>query len=452
MMIQTLLDRFTQQTPVAVMVRAMLANVWSDQKIDDIFRNTAVRQKDGDLLFSTVVNLLHLAVFKIKPSLHSAYKSRREEVGFSITAIYDKLAGAELTVSRQLVKQTADSMREIYDALGTPRRVILPGYDVRVLDGSHLRATEHRLDVHRMINGAPLPGQALVVLDPQRQLIEDMYPDECGHKQERLILHELINDLQPGIVWYADRNFCTSVFLQEIALAKSWFVIRRHASFSYTEVNKRIKVGRTSTGTVYEQAVIHEDSHGSKLSLRKIVIELDEPTSDGDTVIELLTNLPVDVSGSVIADSYRSRWSIEGVFGELTLSLNGEINTLAYPPAAIIAYALALISFNVLTLVRASVEVVHGKETADSMSTYHMAEEVSSTDQGMMIAIPLTSWQRKFGSLRPPEMADELKRMAREVEIRRYRKSARGPKKPKAKRTGSFQHVSTQKLLAQQKR
>ena len=140
------------------------------------------------------------------------------------------------------------------------------------------------------------------------------------------------------------------------------------------------------------------------------------------------------------------------VFGELTLSLNGEIDTLAYPPAAIIAYSLALVSFNLLTLVRASVEVVHGQETADSMSTYHMAEEVSATDQGMVIAIPMANWQKKFGNLKPPEMADELKRMAREVQIRRYRKSPRGPKKPKENHTGSFQHVSTYKLLSQQKR
>lgn len=105
-----------------------------------------------------------------------------------------------------------------------------------------------------------------------------------------------------------------------------------------------------------------------------------------------------------------------------------------------------------MTLVRASVEVVHGSATADAMSAYYMAEEVASTDQGMMIAIPLDAWKRRFGNLEPAELADELKRMAREVEIRRYRKSQRGPKKPKAKRTGSRQHVSTQKLLAQQKR
>ncbi len=138
------------------------------------------------------------------------------------------------------------------------------------------------------------------------------------------------------------------------------------------------------------------------------------------------------------------------MFGELTLSLRGEINTLTYPPAAIIAYALALISYNVLTLVRASVEVVQGQETADSMSCYHMAEEVSSTDQGMTIAIPLKDWKKRFGKLSSVDMAEELKRMAREVQIRRYRKSTRGPKKPKTKRTGSRQHVSTQKLLTQQ--
>lgn len=139
-----------------------------------------------------------------------------------------------------------------------------------------------------MINDAPLPGQALVVLGPQRQLIEDMYPNECGHVHERMILHELIDELQAGVVWFADRNFCTSVFLQEIALAKSWLVIRRHASFSSTEVGKQTRVGRTPTGTVYEHAVVHEDFHGGKLSLRKVVIELDKPTRDGDTMIELI--------------------------------------------------------------------------------------------------------------------------------------------------------------------
>lgn len=81
-----------------------------------------------------------------------------------------------------------------------------------------------------------------------------------------------------------------------------------------------------------------------------------------------------------------------------------------------------------------------------------MEEEVSSTDQGMTIAIPVNDWRTRFGGLKPVEMAEELKRMAREVQLRRYRKSPRGPKKPKTKRTGSYQHVSTQKLLSQQKR
>ena len=185
---------------------------------------------------------MHLAIFKIKPSLHSAYINRREELDATIAAVYDKIAGAELAVSRQLVKQTAASMRQIHDALGTPRRVIIPGYEARVLDGSHLRATERCLNVHRMMNGAPLPGQALVVLDPQRQLIEDMYPDACGHTQERLILHELINDLQPGLV-------CQSKLLHErfssVNLLSKKLVCHSSSRQFFVHRSRQMRAGRS---------------------------------------------------------------------------------------------------------------------------------------------------------------------------------------------------------------
>lgn len=76
----TVLERFEKQAPVAVMARAILAHVFGDRKIDEIFADTAERQRQGSLLFSSVVGLLHLAVLKAKPSLHSAYVSCREEV------------------------------------------------------------------------------------------------------------------------------------------------------------------------------------------------------------------------------------------------------------------------------------------------------------------------------------------------------------------------------------
>ena len=450
-MLEALLQRFEVQAPVATMVRATMANVLAPAQLDEIFRDTAVQQREGELLFSSVVGLLHLAVLKTKPSLHAAYQSQHEELGVSVKSVYEKLAHVELPVTRELVRRTATGMRNVLEALGSPPREVLPGYRVRVLDGSHLRATERRLDEQRMLNGAPLPGQALVVLDPQRMLIEDIIPSEDGHSQERLLLHELVEDLRPGDVWIADRNFCTSMWLREIALNKSWFIIRQHGSFIVEELNRPVRIGRTSKAQVFEQRVQHVDEDEDALLMRRITIKLYEPTADGETEIVILSNLPDSVEAVPISEAYGDRWSIEGVFGELTLSLNGEINTLAYPPSALLAYALALVTYNLLSVVRGAVAAVQGEATSEAMSTYYMAEEIASTHHGMGIALPWDDWFSRFGNLQPASLAEELKRMAAHVQLRRYRKHPRGPKKLPPTRTGSYQHVSTKRLLDQRK-
>ena len=446
-MIDAVLQRFEVRAPVATMVRATMANVLGSDRLDEIFRESAVQQREGQLLFSSVAGLLHLAVLKTKPSLNAAYKAQHEELGVSIKSVYDKLAHVELPVTRELVCRTANQMRSVLDSLGNRPREVLPGYRVRILDGSHLRATERRLDVHRMLNGAPLPGQALVVLDPQRMLIEDVIPCEDGHSQERAILHELVEDLRPGDVWIADRNFCTNMWLREIALNESWFIIRQHAQLEVEEVTDLAPAGKTATGELFEQRVQHVDAHGELLEMRRIVLKLSEPTADGETEIVLLTNLPRSVKAARVADAYKERWTIEGVFGELTLSLNGEINTLSYPPAALLAYALALVTYNLLTVVKAAVAAVQGEETAEAMSMYYMADEIGSTQQGMEIALPWKEWLERYGNLSPPALSEELKRVAGHIQLRKYQKQPRGKKKPPTKRTGSYQHVSTKQLL-----
>ena len=280
--------------------------------MDEIFRDTAVQQREGELLFSSVAGLLHLAVLKAKLSLHAAYQAQHEELGVSVRSVYEKLAHVELPVTHELVRRTAIGMSNVLGALGNQPREVPPGYHVRVLDGSHLRATERRLDVHRMLNGAPLPGQALVVLDPQRMLIEDMIPCEDGHSQERLLLHELVEDLRPGDVWIADRNFCTSVWLREIVVNKSWFIIRQHGGFVVEELTRPVRAGRTPKGQVFEPRVQHIDAHGETLLMRRITIKLKEPTADGETEIVILRNLPESVAAVPIAEAYKNRWSIEG--------------------------------------------------------------------------------------------------------------------------------------------
>ena len=139
---------------------------------------------------------------------------------------------------------------------------------------------------------------------------------------------------------------------------------------------------------------------------------LDKPTRDGDTELHLLTNVPAkDARAKVIAELYRRRWTIETAFQELEATLNGEINTLGYPKAALFAFCVALVAYNVLSTLKAALRSVHGEEVvAEEVSGYYVADEIQMTHRGMMIAIPEDEWV-VFHDLTPVELAGVLVRV-----------------------------------------
>jgi IS4 transposase len=326
---------------------------------------------------------------------------------------------------------------------------LLPGFTVRILDGNHLAATEHRIEELRDIAAGPLPGQVLAVFDPDRRLIVDAFPCEDGHAQERSLLLDVLDSMQPREVWIGDRNFCTALFLFQTAANGAYFVVRQHATnVRWEPVGKRRRVGRVDTGIVYQQRVDIIDDWGGRVSVRRITIKLDEPTEDGNKEIHLLTNLPNRVKGTRIAQAYRSRWKLEGAFGELATALHCEIKSLGYPPAALFAFGVGLMAYNVLSVVRTAMAVAHG-EAADDISAYYVADEIRGMSRGMKVAIPDQRWQRQFGKLTAYQMSNILLKLAKKVDLRSYRKSRRGPKKPPKKRI-KFKgkgHVSTARIL-----
>jgi len=96
---------------------------------------------------------------------------------------------------------------------------------------------------------------------------------------------------------------------------------------------------------------------------------------------------------------------------------------------------------------------VHGAECIDQeLSLYYVANDIAQTYHGMMIAIPEHEWQ-VFSRMRPAAMVATLKELAQKVRLKAYRKSVRGPKKPRPKRanTTKVSHVSTAKLLRNRK-
>ncbi len=262
----------------------------------------------------------------------------REALAVSITAVYDKLAGLELEVSAALVRDSAQRLAPVIEALGGKAPVWLAGYRVLILDGNHLSGTEHRLEPLRRRRAAALPGQALVVLDPALMLIVDVLPWEDAYAQERSLLEQMLPKVQPRDLWIDDRNFCTTKFLFGIHRRQGCFLVRQHASTLHWEwLGQRRSRGRVPTGRVCEQTVRLDDPDtGESLLARRITVALDKPTRDGQKEVHLLTNLPVEAANAKQgATLYQERWTIERVFQDLTVALACEINTLGYPKAAL---------------------------------------------------------------------------------------------------------------------
>ncbi len=278
-----------------------------------------------------------------------------------------------------------------------------------------------------------LPGQVIAVLDPDRMLVVDAFPCEDGHAQERSLFPELLETVQAKEVWIADRNFCTRSFLLGIAGRQGYFVIREHQNLLTQALSELEEVGKNETGRLFEQMVQITDEQGNSIQIRRVVIRLETPTRHGDTEVAILTNLPISLAdGAIVAMLYLKRWTVEGLFQVVTDSFNCEIKTLGYPRAALFVFCVALVSFNILSTVKAALKVVHGINKIEAgLSDYYLVEEVQGTFRGMMIALP-APLRIPCIQMSPVQFALRLQDWAVLVNLKRFSSSPRGPKKPKA--------------------
>lgn len=448
MILKDAFKQFAKKTPVCVMVRATIENVLSADRLDAVFEENSQQQYVGDLLFSTVAEIMGQVVCQIQPSVNAAYRDRQDEIGVSINSVYDKLKGIEAPVSRGLVRTTAKRMRAIKRATGGVFSEPLAGYRTKIVDGNHLRRTDRRIGELREMNVAPLPGQALVVFDPQYRMVIDVLPCEDGHAQERSLLPELLGTVEPKDLWIADRNFCTIAFLFGIHSVGAKFIIRQHGNLPYCLKGHRKRVGEVATGTVYEQEMQVTDADDNTRTFRRITLALHEPTRDGDSEIHVVTNLPKRVSALRVAELYRDRWQIETAFQEVAENLEGEIQTLGYPKAALFGFCMALVTYNLLSVVRSAVGRAHGEDAEQSLSTYYLAHEVASTHFGMSVVLDDNFWSAEFAQLTPTQLARELVRIAKDMQLSKYKKARWTPKKKKPKKKITDRnHVSTARVL-----
>lgn len=455
-MLTPLLERFAAHFPIPTMARAVLERSFHPEQLNAWFETVAQGQYTRKLLFSTLFDLMLQVVTRQQPSVHAAYQSAREPIPASVRAVYDKLSGLETEVLAALVGYSAEQAREVIGALDGGRAPVLADYRVKILDGNALAGREHRLADTRAQRAAPLPGKALVVFEPALEVITQLVPEVDAYTQERALLPQLERTIEAGDLWIADRNFCVASWIWTLHQHGAAVLVREHQQIPVRPLEALRPVGRSEQGQLSEQRVTITAPDGQQtLELRRIRLELDTPTRDGETRLYLLTTVPeTRADAAQIAALYRERWTLEKAFLHLTTQLRCELETLAYPPAALFGLTMAIVAYNALAVIKAALRQAHGAESIDTqVSGDYLVNEMARVSDSLETLVTPEEWA-EFHTLTPEAMAAWLLTTARHVELRKYRKHSRGPKKPAPARTHdpTKPHVSVARLLEQRRK
>lgn len=450
---QEVVERLEQEAPGAVMAHLALDKALPASWIDEVFQTHRQRQYPRELLFSSVVELMLLVTLGLRPSLHAAARKMADRLPVSLAALYAKVQRTEPAVLRALVQGSAERLVPLVRCL--PERSSLPGWQLRIFDGNHLPASEKRLAPLRGFRGAALPGHTLVVYDPDTALVCDIVACEDAHESERTGVDALIERAQARQVWIGDRHFCTRAILQGLAERGAGFIVREHARHPRLQATGPWSTPvDIDTGRVREQAIelAGPDDEEAPHCWRRIEIALHTPTDAGDETIVLWSNLPPQIDASILAQLYRKRWRIEGLFGRLESVLHSEIKTLGHPRAALLGFAVAVLAYNVLALLKQFIEHAHRHNHPElDVSTYHLAVDITSDYGPLLRLLPPEHWPGADDD--PHRLALRLLSLAGRLSPRQLATSKRKPKIVQVKGYAdghlARSHVSTARVLKQ---
>ncbi len=452
-LLNPILQRFAEHFPIPTLARAGLERCLNPQQLNAGFEPVAEGQYTRPLLFSTLFELMMPVVSRQPPSIPAAYQAAQEPIAVSVKSVYNKLNGLEPGTAAALGRDSADQAGELIAEVGGARPGLLAGYRVKILDGNGLAGREHRLAETRRQTAAPLPGKALLVVDPALEVITEMVPSTDAYTQERALLPAVLKRVQPGELWIADRHFCPRGLRWGLHQRGAVGLVREHEQMRFTPLEAMRVIGAIDSGRGSEQRVLIDAPDGAgTLEVRRIRLALPQPTRDGDDPLSLLTTVPAAAADAcTLARLYRERWTLETAFLHLTVQLRCEINTLAYPPAALFGLAMAVVAYNGLAVVKATLRQVHGAEAIDEgVSGYYLVNEMARVAESLETLVEPQDWT-VFQTLTLTVRAAWLIATAGRVQLRKYRKHSRGPKKPPVPRTHDPRrpHVSVARLLAQ---
>jgi hypothetical protein len=160
-MSDSVFDRFVERSPVAVMAAALLGRAFTAERLDRLIEQNAGQQHEQDLLFSSVFTLMSKVVCATQPSINAAYQAAPEgDIDVSVVSVYNKLNALETSVSAAMVQYSAEEAAPIVEELEAELSPVIEGFETRIIDGTCIEASEHRIEELRREGGWGVAGQS----------------------------------------------------------------------------------------------------------------------------------------------------------------------------------------------------------------------------------------------------------------------------------------------------
>lgn len=445
--------------PLAESVMLLWKWVTAPERLQAIWNEHRGRCYEREISFDVMVNLIADALIKYEGSGRKAFETgiENEELGASLQAAYQKLGRLPIAVSQAFLSECSFALSEAYPLWAEYR---LPKsvnkFRVLVVDGKAIKRAAKRLKPLRGLNGGLLGGRALTAFDWCNGLVCGYIATEDGEANDKRFTGELVQQVREvksePLLWIGDSAFCDLTQPAHFASREGdHFLVRYHPGTPFiVDEKKTTQRGVDELGRKYTQSWGWLGSSNNK---RRIYVRRIEVAREGQKPLILITNL-LDCDQYSALDLlylYRERWSIEGVFQQVTEVFGLKHLIGGTPEACVFQLAFCMVIYNMLQVVRGYIAKGNDLEPQE-VSVEKVIEDVEEQLVAWNIVIDLEVTTDYFSHpLTLSQLQKRLDKLLGNAWRERWRKAphqTRLPKKPKNKRqAGSSGHNSVYRIL-----
>jgi hypothetical protein len=347
-----------KRLPLAEAVWTLMRHVVSPEFARDVFDRHRGTGSELQIEFGTLVELVADALTQHLGSGRKSFESGQRDgrLKATIRAAYGKLGRVRLELSQAFLSQATLRLNQV---LPTQMPNCLPqslrAFSVIVMDGKKIKNLAKRVKALRPLQGKPLGGKGVVALLLNTQLVVAMEASPDGEANDAPLAPDLLAQVEALLagpkLWIADRQFCDLTIPAKMVERGDHFLIRFTKKMRFFA--EKTATWRDSQG----REVIEEWGWlGADVKRRMFVRRL-TLVRPGEEDVSVVTDL-LDAQrypGGDLLDVYLQRWSIERVFQQVTevLSLSHLIGSA--PQGALFQFALCLLLYNLLQVIRAYV-------------------------------------------------------------------------------------------------